>query len=197
MHGGHHGVGIAAVSVLRAQGPDDAVLAAGRSRARRPDGNGRRVRRQGRVPVAHCRARRVAGDEIGPARQARVRPRRGHGGHDQAAPVTDAAPYRPVARRAARGDGHRFRPGRRRVLHVVASRPFARNAARGWPLLLPQRSHSRPRDGHVDAAAWGISGVRRAAEPVRARAAHGRGGGARTGSRPTISAAATSSSRAR
>ena len=91
----HHGVGLAAVSVLRAQGAGDAVRPAGSSRARRADGDRRRVRRQGRVPVAHRRARRAARVEVRPAGEAHLRPRRGHGGDDEAPSVADAAPDRP------------------------------------------------------------------------------------------------------
>ena len=46
---GRHRVGLDAVSLLHPQGADGAVRAAGRASPRRPDGDRRRLRRQGRV----------------------------------------------------------------------------------------------------------------------------------------------------
>ena len=69
-----------------------AVRPAGRQGPRRPDGDRRRLRRQGGVSVDHRRPRGAAGVEVRPAGEADLRPRRGHGGDDQAAPVADAAP---------------------------------------------------------------------------------------------------------
>ena len=72
-----------------------------REGAHRPDGDGRRIRRQGGVPVDDRRPRRAARVEVGAAREAGLRPRRGHGRDDQAAPVAHAASHR----RSRRTDG--------------------------------------------------------------------------------------------
>ncbi len=60
---GHHHLGLAAVSLLRAQGVDGVVRPAGGKGARGADGDGRRVRRQGRISVDDCGARRAAGNQ--------------------------------------------------------------------------------------------------------------------------------------
>ena len=101
-------------------------------------------------------ARRAAGDEIGPARQARVRPRRGHGGHDQAASVTDAAPHGCrratggswrwtsisswTAARTARCHQSCFRAARCTRLAPTTAPTFAFAAAR-WPRRRPRMGH--------------------------------------------------------
>ena len=71
-------------------------------------------------------------------------------------------------------DGHRLRARRRRLLHAVAGRAVARHDSRGGSVLLSERARSRPRRRDVHAAARRVSRVRRAAEPLRARAAHER-----------------------
>ncbi len=54
--------------------------------ARRAGRDGRRVRRQGGVPVDHRRRTPPARAEVRTAGEAGLRPRRGHGGHHQAPP---------------------------------------------------------------------------------------------------------------
>ena len=74
-----HRLGFDAVPVLRPQGAGRAVRLPRRQDPRRPDGNRRRVRRQGRVSVGHRRARRAARVEVRPPGEDHLRPRRGHG----------------------------------------------------------------------------------------------------------------------
>ena len=88
-----HGLGIDAVPVLHPQGPERALQPAGRKGPRRADGDRRRLWRQGRVPVDHRLPRGAAGVEVRKAREARLRPRRGYGGDDQAPSVANAAPH--------------------------------------------------------------------------------------------------------
>ena len=83
---------------------------------------------------------------------------------------------------------------RRRVLHAVAGRALARHDPRRGSVLLSERAHSRPRRGDQHAAARRVPRVRRAAEPLRARAPHGPSSPTPSGSRPTSCAGATSSS---
>ena len=59
-----HRVGLAAMSVLRAQGADAAVRLARGKDSRDPGGNRRRIRRQGRISVDDRGARGAAGVEI-------------------------------------------------------------------------------------------------------------------------------------
>ena len=82
-------------------------------------------------PVDHRRPCGAAGVEVRAAGEARLRPRRGHGGDDQAPSVADAASDGGVARRPAARDGRRLRHRRRRVLHAVAGRAVARHDPRG------------------------------------------------------------------
>ena len=79
------------------------------------------------------------------------------------------------------GDGHRLHDRRRRLLHAVAGRPVARHDSRRRTVCLPERARSRARGGDQRAAARRVPRLRRAAEHLRARAAHGQGGG---GGRP-------------
>ena len=99
--GRRHGLGLDAVPVLRPQGAGAALRPAGRQDPRRSDGDRRRLRRQGRVPVDDRRPRGAAGVEVGPAGEDDLRPRRGHGGDDQAASVAHAASH--GGRRATAG----------------------------------------------------------------------------------------------
>ena len=68
--------------------------AAARQRARRPDGNRRRLRRQGRIPVDARLSRGDPGAQGRPAGEDDLRPRRGSAGDDQAASVDRAASHR-------------------------------------------------------------------------------------------------------
>ena len=77
------------------------------------------------------------------------------------------------ARRTPRGDGRGLRDRRRRVLHAVAGRAVARHDSLGRTVLLPERAPARPGRGDQRAAARRLSRLRRAAESLRARAAHG------------------------
>ena len=93
-NGGITVVRFAAVPVLRAS---RARGAAGPARGQGPRGAGRdrrRLRRQGGVPVDDRRARLPAGAQVGPAGEARLRPRRGHARDDEAPPVRRAPPDR-------------------------------------------------------------------------------------------------------
>ena len=98
------------------------------SRAGGPDGDGRRVRREGGVSVRHRGPRGAARAEVGPAGQAGLRPRGGHGRHDEAPSGDRPPPHRGHARRPARRDGHRGDPRRRR-LHDALSPSCSRAGA--------------------------------------------------------------------
>ena len=122
------------------------------------------------IVAGACRA---PGVEVWPAGQARLRSRRGHGRVDQAASVANAASDRGVDRRPAARHGDRLRHRRRRLLHAVAGGVVARHDSRRRAVLLPERAAQRPRRRDQRAAARRVSRLRRAAEPVRARAPHG------------------------
>ena len=62
--GRRHRVGFDAVPLLHPQGPNAAIRPPAGQSARRPTGNRRRIRRQGRISVDHRGARRAAGVEI-------------------------------------------------------------------------------------------------------------------------------------
>ena len=172
-----------------------AVRPAGRQGPRRPDGDRRRLRRQGGVPVDDRRARRAAGVEVRPAGEADLRPRRGHGGDDQAASVADAASHGGVDATAGCSamdidfviDGGAYCT----LSPVVLSRGTIHAAG---PYSCPNVRVQRPRRGDQRAAARRVPRLRRAAEHLRARAAHGSRRGRRRPRRPRSSAAATSSS---
>ena len=68
--------------------------------------------------------------EGGQAGQDRLRPRRGHGGDDEAPPLDRAPPDRSGRRRPARRAGHRRAHGRRRVRDPLPRRPLARRHPR-------------------------------------------------------------------
>ena len=78
-------VGVDAVPVLRSQCAGGALRDAARTCPRRADGDGRGIRRQGRISVGHCRPCRAARVESRTPGQADLRPRRGHGCDHQAA----------------------------------------------------------------------------------------------------------------
>ena len=104
---------------LRSEGARDAPRPLPQERPHRPDRDGRRLRRQGGVPVDHRGPRGPPGDEVGTTRQARVRPPRGHGGHHRSAiPPSSATAL--VSPRDGRHHGHgdRRAPRRGRLLHA-------------------------------------------------------------------------------
>ena len=99
------GVRVDAVSLLRASGAQGVARSARRQASRRPDRNRRRLRRQGRVSVddrGPCGAARA---QVGPPREADLRPCRGHAGDDEAASGRHPAPHGRHAHRASHRDG--------------------------------------------------------------------------------------------
>ena len=126
-------------------------------------------------PVDDRRARGAARLEVGPAGEDDLRPRRRHGGDDEAAPVADAASHGGRRGRKPGRDGHRLHDRRRRLLHAVAGRAVARDDSCGRAVLVPERAHPRPRGRDQRSAARRVPRLRRAAEHLRARAAHGQG----------------------
>ena len=120
-----HALRIAAVPVLRAEGALRRARPPAGEGARRAGRDGRRVRRQGGVPVDHRRARVPARAEGRTAGEDDLRPRRGHGGDDQAAPGDRPDTDRRDARRPADGDRRRRRARRRRLHHAQPGRAVA------------------------------------------------------------------------
>ena len=119
----------------------------------------------------------LAGAEVGPAGEARLRPPRGHGGHHQAPPLDRPPPHRRHPRRADHRHGDR-RPLRRRgLLHAEPGRPLPRLPPRDRPLRLRQRPRPRPGRDDEHAPLRSVPRVRRAADRLRGRGAHGPGGG--------------------
>ena len=113
----HRRVRLDAVSVLRDQGAQ-VPARPGHQRARRADGDRRRLRRQGRVSVDDRRTRGAARAQVRPAGEDHLRSRRGHDRDDQAPSVDRAASHGRDARRQARRDGRRRPARRRRVRHA-------------------------------------------------------------------------------
>ena len=187
------GLGLDAVPVLHPQGARAAVQPARREDPRRPDGDRRRVRRQGRVPVDHRRACGAAGVEVRAPGQDRLRPRRRHGRRRRSAIRRGRGTGRRSTTdgRLAR-DGHRLRHRRRRVLHALAGRALARHDPRAGAVLLSRTS--------ACAAARSRPTCRRTARSAASarRRASSRSSGTWTASRPrsawrpTSSAGATS-----
>ena len=153
--------------VLRAQGAGRAAEAAARSRARRADGNRRRLRRQGRIPVDARVPRRDPRAQGRPAGEDDLRPRRGSAGDDQAASVDRAPSHRADARRPHHRDGHRRGDGRRRLRDAERGGAVARRDSRRRSVSLRSRAHSRPRDDDAHAAQRRVPRLRRAADAVR------------------------------
>ena len=91
---------------------------------------GRRLRRQGGLPVDHRRSRLSAGAQVGAPGQARLRPERGHARHDQAASGRHPPSYGRHEGRAAHGDGNRRAARRRRLRDAESRRALARRASR-------------------------------------------------------------------
>ena len=164
---------IAAVPVLRAQGAGGAAAAAARARPRRADGNRRRVRRQGRIPVDARVPRGDPGAQGESAGEDDLRPRRGSAGDDEAASVDRAASHRPDARWPPHGDGRGRDHGRRRVRDAERRRAVARRDPRRRSVSMRSRAHSRPRDDDAHAAERRVPRLRRAADAVCDRSAHG------------------------
>ena len=154
-----------ALCVLLGLPADEGARGAGRNR--------RRLRRQGGLPVDDRRPRGAAGAEVGPAGEARLRPRRGHAGHDQAPPVDRPASHRRDARRPPGGDGHRRADGRRRLLHAEPGGAVARLPARDRAVPLRPRPRPRPRRDDQHAAQRRVPRLRRAADAVCRRGPHG------------------------
>ena len=173
-----HRVRIDAVSVLRASGVDGRARSSRQARARGANGDRRRVRREGRVSLGDCLPCGAAGAQIWPAREARVRPRRGHARDDEAAPFSDSTSDRRHTRRPAHRDRHRRRLRRRRLRHPERRGAVARHDPRERSVSL--RSHPHPWAGDDDeyAAQWSVPRLRRAAVAVCDRSAHGSDRGA-------------------
>ena len=144
-----------------------------RARARRPGHHWRRLRRKGRVPVDDRRARGAPRLEGREARQDHLRPRRGHGGHHEAPPRDRPPPYGADARGPSRRPGRRGGDGRRCLRHALARRPVPRHAPRDRALRVRQRARPLARARHQHAAQRRLPRLRRAADPLRGRAAHG------------------------
>ena len=192
-----HRVGLDAVPVLHPEGADEALRRAGREGARRADGDGRRLRRQGGVPVDPRCPRGAPREEERAAREDRLRPRRGHGGDDQAPPLADASSHGRDARRQDRRARHRLRHRRRRVLDAVAGRPLARLHPRGRTRTTSTTSAS----GHAPSRPTRPRTAPSAASVRRSRSSRSSGTwtrSPRSSASPRRScAAATSSARAR
>ena len=161
------------MSLLRPPGADDSARASGRQSARRSDRDRRRFRRQRGISVDDRGPRRLAGLEGGAAGEDRLRPRRRHARDDQAASVRRPPPHRRHAGRPSDRHGHRRPPRRRRLRDALPRGSLARRDPRDRSLSLRPHSHSRPRGDDEHAAQRRVSRLRRAADPVRGRGAHG------------------------
>ena len=107
------------------------VQPAGRAHPRRADGDRRRLRRQGRVPVHDRRPRRAARVEVGQAGEDDLRPQRRHGGDDQAPPVADAPSH--GGRRATAACSRWTSTSRSTAARTARCRPSSCRAARFTP----------------------------------------------------------------
>src|SRR5712664_2733130 len=159
--------------VLRSQGVDGALRPSRRQGSRRADGNRRRVRRKGRIPVHDRGARGAALDQVRAARENRLRPHGGYGCHHEAASFANAPSH-------CRGQGWQNSGRRNRVHHrwrrlrdVVLGGPIARHYSRRRSLLLAERAHSSEGLGDKYASAWSLSRIWGAAESLCHGAAHG------------------------
>ena len=139
------GVGLDAVPVLHPQGAASRSSACRRREdPRHPDGDRRRLRRQGRISVDDRRARGAARLEIRPAGEDDLRSRRGHGGHHQAASFAHAASHGGDPRRQTARHGDRVRHRRRRLRDAFGGGAVARHDSRRRAVQLPQRAHPQP-----------------------------------------------------
>ena len=170
---GRHGIRVDAVPVLRPSGAHRAARLPRRPRTRRADGNRRRLRRQGGISVDDCRPCGARGPEGAPAGQAGLRPRRRHAGDNEASSRRDPASHRRDERRPADGHGHRCPPRRRSLRHAQRRRPVPRCAPCVGTVSLRSRPDPRPRDDDEHAAKRRVPRLRRAADAVRGRGAHG------------------------
>ncbi len=141
---GDHGLRLAAVPVLRAQGRWWRLLGPPpREGAGRADGDGRRVRRQGGLPVDHRRPRGAPRGEVRPAGQASSTT-----ALEDMAATTKRHPsivrHRTGvrARRPDHRDGDRGPARRRRLQHAEPGRALARVPARDGRLPLRRTSAS-------------------------------------------------------
>jgi hypothetical protein len=91
----------------------------------------------------------------------------------EAAPGDRPAPDRRHPRWTAGGDGGRHHHGWRRLRDAECRRPVARRDPRERSVSLRSRPHSRARDDDEHAAQRRVPRVRRAADAVRDRSAHG------------------------
>ena len=133
---GRHGMGFAAVSLLRSQGVDGRFRLARRKSSRGAGGNGRRVRRQGRISLDDCSACGAAGDEVRAAGEDDLRPPGRHGRYDQASSVANAPSH---GRQQGRQDSrrrNRIHDRRRRVSDALPGGALSRHDSRGRALLL-------------------------------------------------------------
>ena len=172
---GHRGPRLAPVPVLRAHGADAGTRAGPGPGRRRPGGDGRRVRRQGGVPLDPrdpCLPPRPQGRAAGADG---VRPARGPRRDDQAAPLDHPAPDGCHRDREARGPGHRHRLRCRCLHHGLAGGPVPRRHPRRRAVRLSQRADPRPLRHHQHAAQRRLPRVRRPAVRVRRGDAPGPG----------------------
>ena len=191
-----HRVGLDAVPVLHPPRARRALRPAGGAHPRRPDGDRRRLRRQGGVPVGHRRPRGAARVEVGPAGEDDLRPHRGHGVDDQAPSVADAASH--GGRRATDACSRWTSTSRSTAAPTARCR---RSCCRAAPFTPPDRTRVRT---CACAAAPSRPTCRRTAPSAASarRRASSRSSGTWTrspppsASRPRNSAAATSSGRA-
>ena len=158
-----------AVPVLRAQGAARGARPRRRPHPGRPGGDGRRLRRQGGVPVDDRPPRGAAGPQDRTAGADDLRPPRGPVGDDEAASGGDPLPDGDPARRDDRGAGHRPGDGRRRVHDADAGRALAGDDPRGRAIRRRQRPDPLSRRRHQHAAQRGVPRVRGTAGRVRRR----------------------------
>jgi CO/xanthine dehydrogenase Mo-binding subunit len=91
----------------------------------------------------------------------------------EAASIDRAASHRAEPRRSAGGDGRRRDHGRRRVCDAQRRGAVARRDPRRRAVSMRSRAHPRPRDDDAHAAEWRLPRLRRAADAVCDRSAHG------------------------
>ncbi|CAA9315207.1 MAG: Xanthine dehydrogenase, molybdenum binding subunit, partial [uncultured Gemmatimonadetes bacterium] len=162
-----------AVPVLRAQGHQGAPAALRRARARGADGDGGRVRGEGGVSQHPGGARGAAGPQGRPPGEDGVRPRGGHDRHHQAPSVHHPPPHGRDERRAPGGDGDRRADGRGRIRHPEPRGAVSWLHPRGGALPVRQHAHPGARGDDQHAPQRRLPRLRRAADAVRHRGAHG------------------------
>ena len=148
-------------------------------------------------PSRHRLARRAAGDEGRPAGEDLLRPQRGHGRRRR----SGIHRARGIGRRVDK-DGKllaceiEFAIDGGAYVDALAGGALARHDPCRGPYSLAESARARQGDGDEYPAARGVSRVRRAAEHLRARAAHGQDRARWWASRRKRCAGATSSSKA-